>query len=100
MEQRNDGTLEFGSTSNFDGRRRKRFPNDGLTDVGSDEEVDAGTEAVPFLEELVKEDDEEGGDDELDDEEADAGAEVFGLAVEAGEDVDGCLAQGDDECED
>jgi hypothetical protein len=27
-----------------------RFPNDGLADVGSDEEVDAGTEAVPFLE--------------------------------------------------
>jgi hypothetical protein len=39
------------------------------------------------LEELVEEDDEEGGDDELDDGEADAGAEVFGLAVETGEDV-------------
>jgi hypothetical protein len=47
--------------------------------------------------ELVEEDDEEGGDNELDGGEADAGAEVFGLAVETGEDVDGCLAQGDDD---
>jgi hypothetical protein len=53
------------------------------------------------LEELVGEGNEEGGDDELDDEEeADAGAEVFGLAAETREDVDGGLTQGYDECED
>jgi hypothetical protein len=103
MEERNDSTLELGSLSNVDSGRRKRFPNNGLaTDVGSDEDVDAGTETVPFLEEHVEEDDEEGSNDELDDvdEEADAGAEVFGLAVETGEDVVGGLAEGDDECKD
>jgi hypothetical protein len=53
------------------------------------------------LEELIEEDEEEGGDDELDEgEEADAGAEVFGLAVETSEDVDRGLSHGDDECED
>jgi hypothetical protein len=52
------------------------------------------------LEEVVEDYDEEGGDDELDDEEVDASAEAFGLAVETGEDVDGGLAQGDDECGD
>jgi hypothetical protein len=41
----------------------------GLANVGTDEEFDAGIEAVPFLEELVEEDEEEGGDNELDDEE-------------------------------
>jgi hypothetical protein len=47
------------------------------------------------LEEFVKEDDDECGGDELDyEEEADACAEVGGLAVEAGENVDGCLAEG------
>jgi hypothetical protein len=52
------------------------------------------------LEELVEEDEEEGGDDELDVEEADTGAEVFGLAVvETGEEVDAGLAEGD-ECKD
>jgi hypothetical protein len=34
------------------------------------------------LEELIEEDDKEGGDDELDEEEADAGAEVLRLAVD------------------
>lgn len=49
------------------------------------------------MEELVEEDDDEGGDDELDDEEeADAGAEVGGLAVETREDGDGSLAERDD----
>jgi hypothetical protein len=37
------------------------------------------------LEELIEEDNKEGGNDELDDkEEADAGTGVFGLAVETG----------------
>lgn len=97
MEQGGDSNLEFSSPSNVNSGRRERFPNNGLADVGSDEEV-AGTKVVTFLEKLVKEDDEEGGDDELDDEEADVGAEVFGLAIETGEDIDGGLAQGDDEC--
>jgi hypothetical protein len=101
IEQRKDSTLEFGSTSNVDSGRREGFPNDGLANVGSDKGVGASAKAVPFLEELVEKGDEEGCDDELDDEEeADAGAEVFGLAVETGEDVDGCLVQGDDERED
>jgi hypothetical protein len=78
----------------------KSFPNDGHANVGGDKEVGARAEAVPFLEEFVEEDEEEGGDDEMDEEEADSGAEVFGLAVETGEDVDGGLAEGDDECED
>jgi hypothetical protein len=79
----------------------KSFPNKGLANVGSDKEVGARAEAVPFLEELVEEGDEEGSDDEMDDEEeeAEAGAEVFGLAVETGEDVDGGLAVGGDDCE-
>jgi hypothetical protein len=76
----------------------KSFPNDGLPNVGSDKEVGARAETVPFLQELVEEDDEE--DYEMDDEEADAGAEVFGLVVETDEDVDGGFAEGDDECED
>jgi hypothetical protein len=43
----------------------KRGFDHGCADVGSGEGVDARAEAVPLLEELVEEDDEEGGDDEL-----------------------------------
>jgi hypothetical protein len=49
MEQADDSTLEFSSASNIDGRRRESIPNDGLAGVGSNEKVDAVTEAVPFL---------------------------------------------------
>jgi hypothetical protein len=53
------------------------------------------------LEKLVEKDDDEGCGDELNDEEkADACTEVGRLSVEACEDVDCCLAKGDDECED
>ena len=101
MEERGDGTFELGSASDVDGGGGKGLPDDALANVGGDEEVDAGAETVALLEELVEEDDDEGGDDELDDEEqADASAEGRGSAVEAGEDVDGSLAEGDDKCED
>ena len=101
MEQGDQGTLELGSTAGVDGRGGEGLPDDGFADVGGDEEGDAGTEAVPLLEEFVEEDDDEGGDDELEDqEETDTGTEVGGLAVETCEDVDGSLAERDEERKD
>lgn len=101
VEQADDRALEFGSAAGVDRGGREGLPDDGLADVGGDEEGDAGAEAVSFLEELVEEDDDEGGGDQLDDEEeTDAGADVAGLAVETGEHVDGCLAEGDNHGED
>lgn len=98
MEERDDGALELGAAAGVDRGGRERLPDDGLADVGRDEERDAGAEAVALLEELVEEDDDERGGDELDDEEqADSGTDVAGLAVETGENVDGGLAEGDDE---
>jgi hypothetical protein len=38
VEQGNDGTLEFGAEAGVDSGRGKGFPDDGLTDVGGDEE--------------------------------------------------------------
>jgi hypothetical protein len=46
VEQRDDGTLEFGATAGVDGGRGKGLPDDRLTDVGGDEEGDTGTETV------------------------------------------------------
>lgn len=62
MEERDNGTLKFGSTAGVDGGGRESLPDDRLADVGSDEERDTGTNAVPLLEELVEEDDNESGD--------------------------------------
>ncbi|PPQ90977.1 hypothetical protein CVT25_015811 [Psilocybe cyanescens] len=63
--------------------------------------VDARSVTVPLLQELVWEDDDQLREDELDDEqEADASAEVSRLAVQPCKDVDGGLAERDDQSED
>ena len=50
------------------------------------------------MEELVEEDDDQGGRDELnDEEEANACTEFGGRTVETGEHVDGCMAKRNDE---
>ena len=52
------------------------------------------------MEELVEEDDDQAGDDQLNDEEdTDTGTQVGGLAVEAGEHEDTGLSEGNDDCE-
>jgi hypothetical protein len=101
VEEGDDGALELWSTARVDRRRRKGLPDDRLANVGGDEERNARAEAIASLEELIEEDDEKGGDDELDDEqEADAIAEVLGLAVETAEDVDEGLTKGDEQRKD
>ena len=84
MEERNDGALELGTATGVDGGGGEGLPNDGLADVSRDEERDTGAETVALLEELVEEDDDELGRNELDDEqEADASTKVAGLTVHA-----------------
>jgi hypothetical protein len=101
VEEGNDGALEFRPAARVDRVGREGLPDDGLADVGRDKERDARAEAVAFGEELVEEhDDERGGHELEDEEEADTGAERRGRAVHAREDVDGGLAEGDDEGED
>jgi hypothetical protein len=101
VEERDDGALEFGSTTGVDGGRGESLPDNRLADVGGDEEVDTRTETVTLLEELVEKDDDESGDVELEnEEEADTGSEVGRLAVETSKDVDGGGSERDEEGED
>ena len=82
VEQRNDGTFELGPTTNVDGGRGEGLPDDRLADVGGDEQVDAGSETVALLKKFVEKDDDEGGDDELNDEEkANTSTEVTWLTI-------------------
>lgn len=75
VEESNDGSLELGTTASVHGSGRERLPHDGLADVGRNEEGDSGSETVALLEELVEEEDDQTGDDQLDnDQEADTGA--------------------------
>ena len=98
MEQGHDSTFEFGTTTDIHSSRRKGLPDYWLTDVGGDEKIDTWAKTVSFLEEFIKENNNKCCNDKLDDkEEADAGADVFGLAVESGENVDGSLSKRNDE---
>ena len=98
VEEGDEGTFELGTAAGVDGGRGEGLPDDALADVGSDEERDTGAETVALLEELIEENDNQTGDDELEDEqETDTGAKILGLSVETGENVDGGLTERDDE---
>jgi hypothetical protein len=100
VEQGDDGTLELGATASVDGRGGERLPDNGLADVGSNEQRDTAAKTVAFLEELIQQNDDETGNNQLDDQEnTDTGTKVAGLAVEASQDVDTGLAEGKDDGE-
>ena len=101
VEKGNECTLEFRSTAGVDGGGRECLPDDGLANVGSNEERDTGTETVTLLEKFVEEDDNESGDDELDNQQkADTSTEVTWLAIKTGKYVDGSLTKRDNQRED
>jgi hypothetical protein len=101
VEEGNERAFKLGSTTSIYGGGRERLPDDGLANVGGNEEIDARAKTVAFLEQLIEENDDKGSNDELDDqEEADTCAEVTRLAIETGQDVDGGLSERDNECED
>ena len=98
VDKADNGTLELGTTASVDSGRGESAPDDRLANVGRDEERDTAAETVALLEELVKENDNDGGSQKLDDEQnADTGAEVSGRAVETSQDVDTGLAERQDD---
>ncbi|KAG8922101.1 hypothetical protein FRC02_012131 [Tulasnella sp. 418] len=98
MEEGDNGTLEFGSATGIEGGGGECLPDDALADVGGDKEGDTGSKTVALLKELIKEDDDESSDDELEDgQQADTCSEIAWLTVESTQHIDGCLPEGDDE---
>jgi len=69
------------TTANVDSGRGEGLPM-RFADVGGNKQADAGSKTIAFLKEFVEEDDNEGGDDELNDEEkASASTEVAWLPI-------------------
>ena len=101
MEQRNDCSLKLGPSAGIYCRRRECFPDDRLANVGGDEERNTTTQAIPLLEKLIKENDNETGNNKLEDQEkANTSAKVGGQAVESSKNVYGSLAERKDDCKD
>lgn len=101
VEESDDSTLELGTTASVDGGGGEGLPNDALTNVGSNEEGDTRAETVALLEKLVEENDNEAGDNKLENEQkADTSTKVAGLSIETSQDIDGSLAEREDDSED
>lgn len=98
VDKSNDRTLELRATAGVDSGRGERAPDDRLADVGRDEKRDTTAETVALLEELIEENDNQGGGQKLDNkEDTDASTEVRRRAVKAGQDVDASLAERQDD---
>jgi hypothetical protein len=54
VEEGDDGALELGAAARVDGGGRERLPDDGLADVGGDEQGDARAKSVPLLQQLIQ----------------------------------------------
>ena len=84
VEESDDGAFKLDTVLGLDRDGRERLPQDGLADVGGDEEGDAASETVALLEELVKEDDNDSGEGELEDDEASVdGSDFVDVTVHA-----------------
>lgn len=65
MEESDDCAFKLGVLLCLDRDRREAFPQDNLTNVRRNEQTDTISETVTFLEELVKQLDNETGDSQL-----------------------------------
>ncbi|GAV28369.1 hypothetical protein PMKS-001840 [Pichia membranifaciens] len=98
VDEGQDGTLELGAPTSVDQRWSEALPDNGLADLRGHKQRGTGAKAVTLLKQLVQEDDHQGGKDQLEDQqEADARTEVGRSAVHAGQDVDGGLAEGQED---
>lgn len=69
MEKSNDGSLELSSTPSVDGGGTECFPDNVLTDVGSDEKTDTTSQTVSLLQKLIENQDYKTSEEKLDDDE-------------------------------
>ena len=99
VDKSDNGTLELWSSSGVDGGWGESLPDNGLANVGCNEERDTATKTVALLEKLVQENDDQGCSEKLNDEEdTDTSAEVGWLTVETSKDVDTGLTERENDC--
>jgi hypothetical protein len=98
VEESDDGTLELGATAGVDGRGGEGLPDNGLANVGGNEQGDTTAQTVALLEELIQQNDNQTSNNKLNNQEnTDTGTKVAGLAVETSQDVNASLAEGEDD---
>jgi hypothetical protein len=100
VEESDDSTLEFRSTTGVDGRGGESLPDNRLANVGSNEERDTTAQAVTLLEQLVQKNDNKTSHNELNDQEhTNTGTEIARLAIQTSKDVHTSLTKGENDRE-
>ena len=100
VEQGDDGTFEFLTTTIIEGGGGEGSPHNRFTDVGSNEQADTRTNTVSLLEEFVQEENNNTGSRQLDNEEdASEHTEFASRAVHTRDNVDKSSGDGKDDTE-
>merc|ERR1712048_892617 len=82
VEESDDATFKFSTLACVDGCRAQSLPNNVFTDVGGNEERNARSESISFLQQLVEDDDNDSSEEELhDDENCIASAKVSDVTI-------------------
>ena len=100
VEQGDDGTFEFLTTTVIDSGGREGSPHDRLADVGGDEQANTRTNTITLLQEFVQQENDDAGSRQLNDEKtAGEGTEFAGRTVHTRDDVDEGSGEGEDDAE-
>ena len=100
VEQGDDGTFEFLSTTVVDSGGREGSPDDRFADVGGDEQADARANTVALLQEFVQQENDDTSGRQLNDEKTTGeGTELASRTVHARDDVDEGSDEGEDDTE-
>jgi len=97
VEQSNDCALKFGAAASVDGGGAESLPDDSLADVGGDEEGDPAAKAITLLKQLVQQQHNETGHEQLDnDQQTDTSADVTWVSIHPGQHIHNGLSDSDD----
>lgn len=84
VEESDQGTLELGAVADVVGGGAESLPEDGLADVSGDEERDTRSQSVTLLQELIQEDNNDTGNNQLENQkQANTSAQLRGTTVQS-----------------
>lgn len=94
VEESDQGTLELGAVTDVVGGGAEGLPEDGLADVGSDEERNTRSQTVTLLQELIQENNDDTGNNQLEDQEqANTSTQLGGTTVQSVHNRDSSLTE-------
>lgn len=87
MQQSNNGTFKLRTTASIDGGWGECLPDNGLADVGSDEQRDTAAESIALLQQLIEQNNDKTSNNQLNNQEqANTSPKLRGWTIESSQD--------------